>query len=65
MAKEAARLTAVVVLPTPPFWFAIAMILAILKPLLLSWLNRNCAAIGYYRGGNNPANIRTAKVKRN
>jgi hypothetical protein len=25
MAREAARLTAVVVLPTPPFWLAIAM----------------------------------------
>ena len=25
-ASEAARLTAVVVLPTPPFWFATAMI---------------------------------------
>src|SRR5690606_2353674 len=28
MASEAARFTAVVVLPTPPFWLAIAMILA-------------------------------------
>src|SRR6202047_4515576 len=27
-AKQAAKLTAVVVLPTPPFWFAQAMILA-------------------------------------
>src|ERR1700724_138688 len=28
VAKQAAKLTAVVVLPTPPFWFAQAMILA-------------------------------------
>ena len=29
MARDAARFTAVVVLPTPPFWFVIAMTLAI------------------------------------
>jgi ABC-type dipeptide/oligopeptide/nickel transport system permease component len=29
-ASDAARLTAVVVLPTPPFWLAIAMILTML-----------------------------------
>ena len=33
-AKMAARLTAVVVLPTPPFWFVIAMILAMISPKL-------------------------------
>ena len=31
-AKHAARLIAVVVFPTPPFWFAIAMILPIFSP---------------------------------
>ena len=31
MASEAARLIAVVVFPTPPFWFASAMIFAIRK----------------------------------
>jgi hypothetical protein len=29
MARDAARFTAVVVFPTPPFWLAIAMSLAI------------------------------------
>jgi hypothetical protein len=30
LAKAAARFTQVVVLPTPPFWFAIAMIRAVI-----------------------------------
>src|SRR5210317_1288558 len=33
-ASEAARFTQVVVLPTPPFWFAIAIILANVQSLL-------------------------------
>ena len=32
--NEAAKLTVVVVFPTPPFWFAIAMILPIIRLLL-------------------------------
>src|SRR5512133_3275154 len=34
-ARLAARFTAVVVLPTPPFWFAMAMILAKVRQLQL------------------------------
>src|SRR5262245_55136171 len=41
-ASEAARLTAVVVLPTPPFWFATAMIFLIGSPAR----ERNDAALG-------------------
>ena len=33
-AKDAAKFTAVVVLPTPPFWFAIAIICAMTRPIL-------------------------------
>ena len=33
-ATQADRLTLVVVLPTPPFWFVIAMILAMISPKL-------------------------------
>src|SRR5882724_9047967 len=50
MASEAARLTAVVVLPTPPFWFAIETILAI------AWLGKLllCMDICYLTTGRRP-----------
>ena len=35
-ANEAARFTAVVVLPTPPFWFATAM-MRFMRPILTAW----------------------------
>src|SRR3990167_7359002 len=38
-ASEAPRLTAVVVFPTPPFWLAIAMILAIKTQVKLTCYN--------------------------
>src|SRR5687768_2693302 len=44
-AKLAARLIAVVVLPTPPFWFATAIIFPIL--ILLLRLNLYCNCLAY------------------
>src|SRR3989442_1363846 len=38
VASDAARLTAVVVLPTPPFWLAIAITRGILQVIVYQWL---------------------------
>ena len=48
-ANEAARFTAVVVLPTPPFWFATAMI-----RFMVGDLTRSSADVSRYRGRGAP-----------
>ena len=47
-AKQAARLIAVVVFPTPPFWFAIAIILPILVFFSLIIILPNCSFSLYH-----------------
>src|SRR5688572_23769590 len=50
MAREAATLTAVVVLPTPPFWLAIATIRA-MKCLTVCITTRYARKSPYFRAG--------------
>ena len=45
-ANEAARFTAVVVLPTPPFWFATAMM-----RFMVTDINRSAVPVSAYRRG--------------
>ena len=54
-ASDAARFIAVVVLPTPPFWFANAMIFPILSQLF-------SIAVTVVRHSDNSSNITLAKV---
>src|SRR5882672_7534741 len=68
LASTAARLTAVVVLPTPPFWFAIAIILAIGSEtggsVALGWANLTQGRCSFYSNALNSTTALTSHVSR-